>query len=93
VPLERLNDRLKLHVEQLRADLVDVINADYSEFMGLSEQLGNVDGAVVRLRTPLLKLKESLAEVQDRYRKELESLKECLERQSQVRLLPQPQPQ
>lgn len=85
VPLDRLNERLKLHVEQLRADLVDVINADYPEFMALSDQLGSVDGAVARLKAPLLKLQGSLAEVQERYTQELHTLEECLQRQSQVR--------
>jgi conserved oligomeric Golgi complex subunit 2 len=86
VPLERLNVRLKLHVEQLRADLVDIINADYPQFMALSDQLGNVDGAVMRIKAPLLTLQDALAEVQGRYKSELETLEDALQRQSQARL-------
>jgi hypothetical protein len=86
VPLERLRGELQRQLGQLRTDLVDVINEDYAEFIGLSEQLGNVDGSVTRLRAPLYKLKDSLATVQERYRQELRSLRDCLACQSQVRV-------
>ena len=86
VPLDRLSERLQLHVEQVRADLVDVINADYPEFIALSEQLANVNGALLCIRTPLVKLKESLASVQATYTQELQSLTDCLQRQTQVRV-------
>ena len=84
VPLERLNERLKLHVDQLRADLVDIINADYPEFMTLAGELGDVDGAVQRMKAPLQRLHEMLAEVQGKYSSELATLEGCLQRQSQV---------
>lgn len=92
VPLERLNERLTQHAEKLKAELVDVINADYSSFMGLSEQLGSVDGAVLRMSAPLLKLKESLDNVQERHQAELQSLRDCLDRRSQARLPRHPLP-
>lgn len=85
VPIEMLQERLQLHQEQLRAELVDVINADYSEFMGLSEQFGDVDGAVLRIKVPLHKLQEELAAVQQQYDGELEALEQCLQRQAEVR--------
>lgn len=84
VPLERLRAELQGQLGKLRSDLVDVINDDYAEFIGLSEQLGNVDGSVTRLRAPLCKLKDSLSTVQERYRQELRSLRDCLDCQSQI---------
>jgi ABC-type phosphate transport system auxiliary subunit len=84
VPLEKLLQRLQQHVDTIKADLIDVINADYPMFIQMAEKLRGVEGSAVQIQTPLLTLKESLSELQDRYRSELESLKECLERQSQV---------
>lgn len=37
--------------------LVEVINEDYSDYISLSGKLANVDGAVVRMRKPLMELK------------------------------------
>jgi hypothetical protein len=84
VSLDRLMERLQLYVEQVRADLVNAINEDYPELIALSDQLSNINGAVVCIRAPLLKLKESLADVQETYKQELQSLTDCLQRQAQV---------
>lgn len=84
MPLDKLLLRLQQHVDTIRADLIDVINADYPLFIQMAEKLKGVEGSALQIQTPLLKLKESLSELQGRYQDELESLKECLERQSQV---------
>jgi hypothetical protein len=34
--------------------LVEAINEDYSDYVGLSSKLGGLEGAVVRMRQPLL---------------------------------------
>lgn len=41
----------------LRQQLVEVINEDYTDYVGLSTKLVNVDGAVTRMRKPLLVMK------------------------------------
>jgi hypothetical protein len=82
--MDKLLQYLQQHVETIRAHLVDVINADYPQFIGMAERLGAVEGAVVQIQSPLLQLKESLTELQGRYQMELESLKQCLDQQSQV---------
>jgi COG (conserved oligomeric Golgi) complex component, COG2 len=87
VPLDKILVRLQQHVDTIRADLIDVINADYPLFIQMAEKLKGVEGSALQIQTPLLKLKESLSELQGRYQDELESLKECLERQSQVVVL------
>eukprot|EP00955_Chlamydomonas_euryale_P066609 359599-Chlamydomonas_euryale.AAC.1 len=40
-----------------QTQLVEVINEDYSDYVSLSSRLVNVDGAVLRMRKPLLELK------------------------------------
>lgn len=84
VPLNVILQRLQQHVETIRADLINVINADYPLFIGMAERLGGVEGAAMQIQTPMLKLKNALLELQGRYRSELTSLKECLHQQSQV---------
>jgi COG (conserved oligomeric Golgi) complex component, COG2 len=42
---------------RLPAQLVEVINEDYADFVSLSTQLVNVDGAVARMQRPLGDLK------------------------------------
>ena len=37
--------------------MVEVINADYTEYVSLSSKLVNVDGVVVRMRKPLVELR------------------------------------
>lgn len=37
--------------------LVEVINEDYGEYVGLSSRLVNVEGFVLRMRKPLIELK------------------------------------
>lgn len=84
MPLSLILQRLQQHVETIRVDLIDVINADYPLFIGMAEKLGGVEGAAVQIQAPMLKLKEALAELQGRYLSELTSLKDCLHQQSQV---------
>ena len=38
----------------LSLQLVEVLNEDYGEYVGLSSRLVNVDGAVIRMRQPLI---------------------------------------
>lgn len=37
--------------------LVEVINEDYADYVGLSGRLANVEGSVLRMRKPLLELR------------------------------------
>lgn len=39
---------------------MEVINAKYNDFVGLSGQLGGVEGAIVRMAKPLTELKVQL---------------------------------
>lgn len=58
MPLETLDAQLAAHAEALRARLVEVVNDDYDEFVSLSTKLVDVDGAVFKLQSPLLDIKE-----------------------------------
>jgi hypothetical protein len=64
--------------------LVEVINEDYSDYVSLSSRLVNVEGAVFRMRKPLLELKEKLVLVQDSVKAELSALNQGLKRRKEV---------
>lgn len=47
-----LKHRTQHHPQQL----VEALNEDYSDYVGLSSQLSGLEGAVVRMRQPLLEI-------------------------------------
>lgn len=60
VPLETLRSELRSHFTSLQRDLVDLINRDYADFVSLSTKLTDVDAAVVRMRAPLVEIRDKI---------------------------------
>ncbi|KAL1211677.1 Conserved oligomeric Golgi complex subunit 2 [Cardamine amara subsp. amara] len=60
VPLETLQSELRSHLESLNRELVDLINRDYADFVNLSTKLVDIDAAVIRMRAPLLELRDKI---------------------------------
>ncbi|XP_073295605.1 conserved oligomeric Golgi complex subunit 2-like isoform X2 [Primulina huaijiensis] len=60
VPFDTLRSELRSHLGDLKHELVELINRDYSDFVSLSTKLVDVDAAVVRMRAPLLEIKEKI---------------------------------
>nr|XP_029121526.1 conserved oligomeric Golgi complex subunit 2 isoform X2 [Elaeis guineensis] len=61
VPLESLAAELRAHLAALKAELVDLINRDYADFVSLSTRLVDVDSAVARMRAPLAEFRDKVA--------------------------------
>ncbi|KAJ0239732.1 Conserved oligomeric Golgi complex subunit 2 [Hirschfeldia incana] len=61
VPFDTLRSELRSHLASLNRELVDLINRDYADFVSLSTKLVDIDEAVVRMRAPLLSLREKIA--------------------------------
>uniref|UniRef100_A0A804HYE1 Conserved oligomeric Golgi complex subunit 2 n=1 Tax=Musa acuminata subsp. malaccensis TaxID=214687 RepID=A0A804HYE1_MUSAM len=61
VPLESLAAELRSHLADLKAELVDLINRDYADFVGLSTRLVDVDAAAGRMRAPLVEFRDKVA--------------------------------
>lgn len=57
MPLETVRAELQTHLAGLQSHLVEVINADFNDFVNLSTKLVSVDGAVQRMQQPLLDVK------------------------------------
>ncbi|KAL3652642.1 Conserved oligomeric Golgi complex subunit 2 [Castilleja foliolosa] len=60
VPFDTLRSELRSHLGALKHELVELINRDYTDFVSLSTKLVDVDAAVVRMRAPLLEIKEKI---------------------------------
>ncbi|ESQ54830.1 hypothetical protein EUTSA_v10024490mg [Eutrema salsugineum] len=60
VPFDTLRSELRSHLASLNRELVDLINRDYADFVNLSTKLVDIDAAVVRMRAPLLDLREKI---------------------------------
>ncbi|KAG2451026.1 hypothetical protein HYH02_004295 [Chlamydomonas schloesseri] len=84
VPLATLQNELSSYLATLKTKLVEVINQDYADYVGLSGRLANVEGAVVRMRKPLLELRDKLHAVQEAVRTELHSLNQGLRKRKEV---------
>ncbi|CAF2131227.1 BnaA03g46980D [Brassica napus] len=61
VPFDTLRSELRSHLASLNRELVDLINRDYADFVSLSTKLVDIDEAVVRMRAPLLGIREKIA--------------------------------
>ncbi|KAG1330906.1 conserved oligomeric Golgi complex subunit 2 [Cocos nucifera] len=61
VPLESLAAELRAHLAALKAELVDLINRDYADFVSLSTRLVDVDSAVAHTRAPLAEFRDKVA--------------------------------
>ncbi|XP_076897893.1 conserved oligomeric Golgi complex subunit 2-like [Bidens hawaiensis] len=92
VPFETLRSELQSHLTSLKHELVELINRDYADFVNLSTKLVDVDSAVLRMRAPLIEIRDkivvyrtavdgSLVALQDglRQRAEASSVREILE--------------
>ncbi|GAV56540.1 COG2 domain-containing protein/DUF3510 domain-containing protein [Cephalotus follicularis] len=60
VPLDTLRSELQSHLSSLNHELIDLINRDYADFVNLTTKLVDVDAAVVRMRAPLIELRDKI---------------------------------
>lgn len=60
VPFETLRSELQSHLSSLKNELVELINRDYADFVNLSTKLVDVDAAVVRMRAPLIEIRQKI---------------------------------
>lgn len=80
VPLPTVKAELQQHLVRLKNKLVEALNEDYSDYVGLSGQLSGLEGAVVRMRQPLLEIQSKLSSVEDSLKAELHTLEQGLQR-------------
>ncbi|GMN56648.1 hypothetical protein TIFTF001_025753 [Ficus carica] len=82
VPFETLRSELQSYLSSLNHELIDLINRDYADFVNLSTKLVDVDAAVVRMRAPLVELREKIEQFRGSVEGSLVALKNGLKQRS-----------
>ncbi|GKC30760.1 conserved oligomeric Golgi complex subunit 2, partial [Tanacetum coccineum] len=60
VPFETLRPELQSHLTFLKNESVELLNRDYNDFVNLTSKLVDVDGALLRMREPLVEFREKV---------------------------------
>ncbi|KAJ4838487.1 Conserved oligomeric Golgi complex subunit 2 [Turnera subulata] len=84
VPFDTLRSELETHRASLNHELIDLINRDYADFVNLSTKLVDVDAAVVRIRAPLLELRQKIEGFRGSVEESLVALRNGLQQRSQA---------
>ncbi|KAJ8748117.1 hypothetical protein K2173_012885 [Erythroxylum novogranatense] len=84
VPFDTLRSELQSHLTSLKHELIDLINRDYGDFVNLSTKLVDVDAAVVRMRAPLLELREKIEAFRGSVEGSLVALRNGLKQRSEA---------
>ncbi|XP_062029511.1 conserved oligomeric Golgi complex subunit 2 [Rosa rugosa] len=84
VPFDTLRSELQSYLASLNHDLIDLINRDYADFVNLSTKLVDVDSAVVRMRAPLLELREKIEQFRGSVQGSLVALTNGLKQRSEA---------
>ncbi|KAJ7945719.1 Conserved oligomeric Golgi complex subunit 2 [Quillaja saponaria] len=84
VPFDTLRSELHNYLSSLNHELIDLINRDYADFVNLSTKLVDVDSAVVRMRAPLVELREKIEQFRGSVDASLVSIKNGLRQRSEA---------
>eukprot|EP01025_Chloroclados_australasicus_P042833 TRINITY_DN4556_c0_g1_i1.p1 TRINITY_DN4556_c0_g1~~TRINITY_DN4556_c0_g1_i1.p1 ORF type:complete len:609 (-),score=83.64 TRINITY_DN4556_c0_g1_i1:523-2349(-) len=84
VPHETVRSSLEKYLDRVKQKLLEVINDDYGEFVSLSNRLSGVEGAVIRMKKPMLELKGRLQETETTIQQQLTDLQSCLQRRKEI---------
>ncbi|KAE8654993.1 Golgi organization, COG2 isoform 2 [Hibiscus syriacus] len=84
VPFDTLRSELQAHLSSLNHELIDLINRDYADFVNLSTKLVDVDSAVLRMRAPLLELRDKIQGFRGAVESSLTSLKNGMSQRAEA---------
>ncbi|KAK7389194.1 hypothetical protein VNO78_24029 [Psophocarpus tetragonolobus] len=84
VPFDTLRSELNNHLSSLNHELIDLINRDYADFVNLSTKLVDVDAVVVRMRAPLVELREKIEQFRGSVQVSLLAIKNRLKQRSEA---------
>ncbi|KAI9141689.1 hypothetical protein BKA69DRAFT_1072027 [Paraphysoderma sedebokerense] len=83
--LERLKNELNDKQRSLKAEVIELINRDYTDFVVLATKLKGVDGVISELHDPISRVQNHVEEVTTSILDEIESLQTKLQRRCVVR--------
>ncbi|KAH1118241.1 hypothetical protein GLYMA_17G129100v4 [Glycine max] len=84
VPFDTLRSELNSYLSSLNHELIDLINRDYADFVNLSTKLVDVDAVVVRMRAPLVELRDKIEQFRGSVEVSLVAIKNRLRQRSEV---------
>ncbi|XWS75354.1 hypothetical protein CRYUN_Cryun01aG0079600 [Craigia yunnanensis] len=84
VPFDTLRSELQAHLSSLNHELIDLINRDYADFVNLYTKLVDVDSAVLRMRAPLLELRDKIQGFRGAVESSLIALKDGLSQRAEA---------
>ncbi|KAJ1685217.1 hypothetical protein LUZ63_016607 [Rhynchospora breviuscula] len=82
VPLETLATELTSHLTSLNSDLIDLVNRDYADFVGLGSRLPGAGDAAVRIWDPLAELCSKVTALRGSAATQLVELRAGMERRA-----------
>jgi conserved oligomeric Golgi complex subunit 2 len=82
VPLESLASELRSHLTSLNSDLIDLVNRDYADFVGLGTRLAGAGDAASRIRAPMAELRAKVAALRGAAATQLVELRAGMERRA-----------
>ncbi|OZJ06816.1 hypothetical protein BZG36_00121 [Bifiguratus adelaidae] len=83
--LDTLKSELNAHVTKLKAELVALINKDYTDFVHLSTSLKGVDRDFEVLRVPLQEAHDNVASVKEEIEQNIDFLQAKLEQRNDIK--------
>lgn len=84
VPFDTLRSELNNYLSSLNHELIDLINRDYADFVNLSTKLVDVDAVVVRMRAPLVELRDKIEQFRGSVEVSLLAIKNRLKQRSEA---------
>ncbi|KAG0290563.1 Conserved oligomeric Golgi complex subunit 2, partial [Dissophora globulifera] len=85
LPLEELKSQLIAHMKELKTELIELINSDYTDFINLSTNLNGVDRMMEDLKKPLDRMKGDANAVKSNLQSVVDSLEQKLEHRAEIR--------
>ncbi|KAI8144115.1 oligomeric golgi complex component, COG2-domain-containing protein [Fennellomyces sp. T-0311] len=83
--LERLKVELNSHLKFLKAELVELINRDYQDFINLSTNLKGVDKAIDDVKRPLRRMETQVQGVRSHCQQTIDTLEQQLAYRGELR--------
>lgn len=84
VPFDNLRSELQSHLSSLKHELIELINRDYADFVNLSTKLVDVDGAILRMRAPLMELRDKISSFKESVESSLGALQNRLRQRAEA---------
>ncbi|XP_063696542.1 conserved oligomeric Golgi complex subunit 2 [Culicoides brevitarsis] len=84
--LEQMRDDLGMYLKVLRNSMIELINADYQDFVHLSTELVDLDKRISDIQLPIEQLRGDIVQVRDVLTGTMSEITECLQKKREIRL-------